>query len=224
VIKLFATCAAAIVILFPTMGTADGFYVSGHTGAVFLNESDNAFRAGKVLVDYDNDTGYGIGVALGYDFTGELRLEWEIGYRKNDAGSVDVSEFGVPSDLEGSGSMSAVTSFANVTVDLETDLPVTPYIGFGIGGALIIANNVGLATPPPSGFGGPLTDDEDLVFAYQAIFGIDLDVTERITLTLDYRYFRTLDAKLDIHPATSTGQLNGEYRSHNALFGARFGF
>lgn len=225
--KLFGAFAVAIVMLLPTIGAAEGFYVSGHAGAVFLNESDNTDQSG-VHVPTDFDTGFGVGGALGYDFPNNFRVEGEITYRESDVDTVDVSEVAGPGDLDGRGDVSAIAFMANVYYDIDIDQPVTPYIGVGIGAAVVSANDVALATAPPSIPGLQLTDDDDTVFAYQVIAGIGYDVTENLTLTLEYRFFGTQDAELDIDrrvgfPVSGT-TFDVEYQSHNVIIGARFSF
>lgn len=226
--KLFGAFAVAIVMLLPTIGAAEGFYVSGHAGAVFLNESDNTDQSG-VSVPTDFDTGFGVGGALGYDFPNNFRVEVEITYRESDVDTVDVSEVVGLGDLDGSGDVSVIAFMANVYYEIDIDQPVTPYIGVGIGAAVVSANDVALATTaPPSIPGLQLTDDDDTVFAYQVIVGIGYDVTENLTLTLDYRFFGTQGAELDIDPRVgfpvSGTTFDGEYQSHNVMVAARFSF
>ena len=219
---LFGVLAAAVVMS-PVLAAAEGFYVSGHAGAVFLSESDNTDELGVDLPS-DFDPGFGVGGAVGYDFVNNFRVEGEITYRQSDVDTVDLSGVGGPGEVEGSGDVSALAFMANAFYEVKGTSAFTFYVGAGVGVAVVSFNDFALESPLLSGFGGPLADDDDTVFAYQGIVGIGYEVSEAVTLTLDYRYFATQDAELDIDPVSGPGTFEGEYQSHNVMLGARFSF
>jgi opacity protein-like surface antigen len=99
---------------------------------------------------------------------------------------------------------------ANVLLDIDTGTQFTPYVGAGVGWGEVRVDGLSLAGFP--GLGS--IDDEDTVFAFQAIAGVAFDVTQQISLTADYRFFLTEDPEFD--------GVDVENRNHTLMFGARY--
>jgi outer membrane protein OmpA-like peptidoglycan-associated protein len=74
------------------------------------------------------------------------------------------------------------------------DIPLTQRLTFSVGAGAGAARTH--LDAPNAGFPGPNApvDDHDWNFAWQGIAGLSYAVTDRIDLTLNYRYFRVEDA------------------------------
>ncbi len=87
-----------------------------------------------------------------------------------------------------------------------------PFIGAGIGIAYLDAE-LDLSVP---GFGAASASDDDTVFAYQGIAGVEYEIpTDMATIALGvrYSYFATTDPDF--------GGIEAEYATHNIMFGVR---
>lgn len=120
-----------------------------------------------------------------------------------------------------SGSLDAWSLMANIWVDFDpfNIMPdtVTPFIGGGIGAAMIDFEYSVQAT---SLFGGTLSSNtagDDIVLAYQLGAGLDFEVGNGITLSAQYRYFGSMDADIG-------GGADVRMDSHNIMFGLSFPF
>lgn len=180
---------------------ATGVYVRGGGGVVFgeaLNQ-DLAYHpsiaAPAPLADgKDTDLGEGLSLsaAIGFQY-GKTRTELE--YRRMTP-SIDAVAYtgGTPiapgpavnDDFEVQALMS------NVYFDLVNKSRLTPYIGFGVGGARL-ENELG---------------ERDAVFAYQGRAGVDVALSRKLSVGAEYVYFRTLDFRYgpeEFDPSTPGG-------------------
>ncbi len=181
----------------------DGFYIGAAAGVNVAR--DSKFEVTGSDSEASFDTGFaGIG-ALGYGLGGTgLRIEGEIGYRKNDIDDV--------SGVAGNGDVSALTFMGNILYDIDLGGRITPYLGIGAGAARVDASGV-------SPISGSRVSDDDVAFAYQGILGGSFDVSDRFKLTLDYRYLEAPNVNLTADNGTSA---NSEYRTHTVMLGLRF--
>ena len=177
-----------------------GPYIAGHLG---FNTRPEASATGPTST-FEFDPGLTGGLAAGYEFSHPLRLEAEIAYRFND---VDIS--GVD------WSFSALSFMGNVYADIPLTAFIRPYIG--VGGGMALAEST---LEVPAFFGTAEFSDTDLVFAYQGMVGLGLDLHPRWTITLGYRYFATSDPDFDL----SGGNTQTEFESHEFMLGARLRF
>lgn len=186
-------------------------------------------------VDTSFKTGFVLGGNWGVDW-GTFRTEIELAYRANKSGrtahlrqsydsalhyagntytnylSVSTSFDGtVPSNLK----LNAYSLMANVWYDFhQFDLGnVTPYIGGGIGGALVkISGDLNSYK---------LNEKNDFVFAWQVGAGVSVPLTDSLKAFLDYRYFAADGAKLKLSPGFHGGNINADFDSHSVLIGLR---
>jgi len=102
----------------------------------------------------------------------------------------------------------------NILFDLNTGSPFTIYGGGGLGVAYVEFDGHG-ADP------GTVMNDDDTVFAWQAIAGMGYEISSNIVLDVQYRYFNASDVSLTstTGPSSST-----DYESHAVLGGIRFKF
>ena len=211
-LRHFITCLAglALALVLVTGASAEGpaqhkgLYVFGGLGANWVDDSD---ISGGASGEVDFDTGFVGAVAVGYGFGNGLRFEGELGYRQNETDDFS----GV--DLSGRGEASSL--MFNLLYDFDVSPRFVPYVGLGAGLAVVQAERV---SPLPA---ADVTDDDDTVFAWQAILGVAIPLNDSLDLTVDYRYFDANDADLRSDAGVS---FDAEYTSHSALIGLRYRF
>lgn len=207
--------AVAAVLAFFVVGPAsvasagEGLYLSVHAGGPVPKSQDTRLRGAACCVLVNNgktsyDFGLGGGGAVGYTFPqahrlGGFRIEAEFDYfyvtpshRHQSFGRFHVG-----------GSVDQYSFLANVYYDFDEfkdmlPLPVTPYVGFGLGASIVSANEVTLP-----GFGS--FTDSDTVFAFQVIGGLAYKIMPNLVLGGEYRYIRTADPKFQDSPAGGGG-------------------
>lgn len=188
--------------------SAEGPYVSGNLGIATPNNSDvtDSLEPGLVM-DMESDSGLALGVAVGYGFASNVRIEGEVAYQENDLEKVSL--FGLDADL--TGYTSSLALLLNGYYDFKNASPFTPFIGGGLGMAKVEINDLNF---PGSGVSG--VDDDDTVFAYQFGAGVAYAVNEQVSIDVKYRYFGTSDLEFDTTEA--------EYSSNNIYAGVRISF
>ena len=162
-----------------------GPYVSLGTGADFLQ--DQSFSPhdgyGPIARAYTFDPGVGAEASVGYGFGNGLRLEVEGDYANNHVHGVHVF---VPE--RAGGYEQQFGGFVNALYDLPLSLPVTPYVGLGVG-----YQNIELDGVNSSRYGrridGTGVEDQGN-FSYQAIAGLSypLGFVPGLSLTAEYRF------------------------------------
>ncbi|HBK93272.1 MAG TPA: hypothetical protein DDZ68_16545 [Parvularcula sp.] len=188
--------AASAGDLFETNESHSGPYISVSGGGVFANDSNFVGPAGGIA--FENDTGYTINGAVGYRFPMRIlgvlqpRVEVEGGYIDAD---IDGSNLAFPGGGETIGDQSAVTIYLNSYLDLRFSdrQRLVPYIGGGVGAAFLdfeARQSFGSAAPIPIGF------SDQTVFAGHAAVGATYELTDRLELFGEGRYFRFSDVDL----------------------------
>lgn len=207
-----AVAALVAAVSVPSLALAEttypiyrGWYAS--LGAGLNINRDSEFTGPAVPgFEADHDLGFaGIG-AVGYNF-GHVRLEGELGYRRN-----GVDQYRNPG-VAGSGDTDAITILGNVVYDFLPDARINPYIGAGIGAARVNFDSHRRA-------GAAFVDDSDWVLAYQGILGVNYKLAPQTLISLDYRYLGTSDADV----TTSLGAADGRYQAHTILLGVTYRF
>lgn len=151
------------------------------------------------------DDTYFIEGGLGCSVWHNFRVDGVLGYRDG----ADMSEAFNGLD----GDVSTFYGFLNVYYDIFTWGRLTPYIGGGIGFAHHSINNISLPTNVSEG------DDTD--FAWNAQAGVELAVTETVSLDVGYRYTDWGDARSGADP----DRLRVEnIESHDIRVGLRWSF
>jgi len=219
-VKHWMGVAASVAILSPLSSAlaADGFYLNVGAGVNLLEDADNTGAGLAITSEYD--IGFGLTGAGGYKFTNGIRVEGEIGYRRNNFDQLSLtSGFGSFNGLsaDADGDVSALSFMVNGYYDFDLGSGWMPYVGGGVGLALIDAEaSVSVL--------GTIVDDDDTVFAYQIGAGIGYvagrsNALEQYVVTLDYRYFATADPSLTLVNGAS---FDSEYSSHYFGVGMRF--
>jgi len=187
--------------------SAEGLYVSGNVGFAMASDSDykDPVYSGLTTTG-EYDTGPALGAAVGYGF-GQIRVEGEIFYQKNDMDTVSISG----ASLDATGDVTALAFLINGYFDFVNDSAFTPYISAGLGYAQIDLNDFNY-----TGSGDPDFSSDDSVFAYQVGVGVGYAVTDTLTIDLKYRYMGAEDPEFE--------DTEAEFASHDFLLGVRFYF
>ncbi|WP_299440121.1 outer membrane beta-barrel protein [uncultured Rhodospira sp.] len=179
----------------------------GAGGGLNLNDSGD-LDSGGVGRELDTDLGF-VGLAsFGYAFGNGVRTEIEGGYRQN---WVD-SWGGTGVD----GTLSAWHGMVNALYDFETHSPFTPYVGVGLGAAVV-------SVDADNRSAGIDLDDTEVGLAYQAIVGMGYDVAENLAITADYRFFHVIDPDHVLSDGDGGGP-SDTYLNHTFALGLRYAF
>ncbi len=198
--KMKFLITAAMLATWPAIAD-EGPY--GSIGAGYTFSGGEEFELGAGNVSADTDNGFGVLGALGYDWGNNWRTEFELGYRDAD---YDTTGLG-----PAMGDVSALSSMFNVIYDFPTESRIVPYLGGGIGVALV-DNEV---------ISGALTvKGDEAGFAAQAIAGFGYEMTESAILDISYRYFRGFGLE---YPS-SMGTAEQDFVSHGIFAALRFPF
>lgn len=244
--KLLGVLALTGMMALPGMASADdskpmGVYVGGHLGMSVERYSDRDFyeRNGdwNLSLSSDTDGVFSGGISVGYDFNPQfdIPVRVELDYTARSRGEAksgktvpgDPGDPAASYDLTWKDKIALQTLMFNAWWDIPLDLPVTPYIGGGIGFAFInyktsydsVSDN-GLDDEYVSG------STSETNFAWSLGGGMAYDITENWTVDLGYRYidagnvsktFR--DAQGDIDTKSSL-----DVTSHDIMLGIRYTF
>lgn len=203
--------AAAALIANPTIASAQSagtIYFGGHGGLNLTADSDIT----EPVVFYGDtasfDTGFALGGFVGYDLGTGIRVEGELTYRSNALDGFSLLP-GTPFD----GGFDSLSLMGNAFYDFSTGSAWTPYVGGGLG--------VALMTSDITSTGIDVIDDDDTVFAYQVAAGLGYALSPTVTITADYRFFATSNPEFSDFAADT---IEFEYMNHSILVGARTTF
>lgn len=183
----------------------NSWYASILGGANFISGGDvegTAIVPGAVgPFSIDVDPGFVVGGAMGYTFPFGLSVEGELAFRRNGVDTLfdPKNNIGLGAPLvvvDGSIYTFSVMANAIYGFDLGNKFlggKVTPFLGFGIGLALVTADVSATAI----GISGSVTDDSDLAFAYQLIVGASYALTPKISVAAEYRLFGLTGTSFD---------------------------
>lgn len=181
-----------------------GGYVGGALGLTIQSDSDVSPEGGGNSVVLETGPGFGLAFSGGYAFGNGARAEVEIGYRRTVADKVDGADI--------DGPVSSFTIMTNAAYDFNAG-NVVPYIGAGIGVAIVAADiNAGTTQVVNDGRAG---------FAYQAMFGVGYKVTPQVTMSFDYRLLGTTDIPLTLENGVD---VEISYLTHSFMLGTRYNF
>jgi opacity protein-like surface antigen len=224
---MISAAAVAMAMAAPSAQAASS-YVSLFGGANFLGKFNstahmaNSYYSRTESVASSFKTGFVVGGNYGVDW-GTFRTEIELGFRQNKASKAHVvlsytyygSNYGpYVSNPTIDVAMRTYSLMANVWYDFHDVLPggVTPYVGGGIGGAMVqVSGKYGTTK---------LNENNSSVFAWQLGAGASMPVSDSMKLYLDYRYFNAPGANLTLRPSL---KLTHEFSasSHTVLVGLR---
>lgn len=215
-LRLLASSFILIVLLAGTAWAETshvGYYVGVYGGSSFLND----ISVEDDLGDFDLETDAGIFFAgtLGYDLAlsnkrGNGRFELEYSYRSNDFSKIKASG----GSTSASGELVVQSLMISSYAVINTGKTIKPYFGIGGGAALVEVNDLKVS-------GAKLSNDDDLVPAFQAGLGLEMELSENVRLDLGYRYFYAHNAKIK---EVSGNKAKFDYNAHTALAGLVFMF
>lgn len=186
-------------------GDDTGWYVEARVGYSIPSDSDADSATTNQTLEID--PGFAGAGALGHDFDGFFRTEFEFAYRDGDIDSV--------SGLNGTGSLDVTTYMANFIAELESpDTALTPFVGIGLGAATIDGDGARTIA------GGVISED-DTAFAYQGIAGLAYAVNQNLAFTGSYSYVDVPEATLSTTAGTS---VDIDYAAHSLMVGLRWSF
>ena len=194
----------------PVVVETGGWYLRGDVGVgiqkfqsfdfIQTNASSGAVWPATWRIDVKDikDTFF-IGGGIGYQWNNWLRFDFTADYRADVKFKAVGSYVNFPNPALGrafdlyDGDHSAVVLLANVYLDLGTWWCLTPFVGFGAGGAhhrTSALTDIGLNTDGlgASAFGFANTDHTEWNFAWAAHAGLAYTVTNNFKVEFAYRY------------------------------------
>ncbi|WP_341811386.1 P44/Msp2 family outer membrane protein [Wolbachia endosymbiont (group A) of Oxytorus armatus] len=149
------------------------------------------------------------GGAFGYKMD-DIRVDVEGVYSYLNKNDVTDAKF-TPDTI--ADSLTAISGLVNVYYDIAIeDMPITPYVGVGVGAAYISTPLKDALNEQKNKFG----------FAYQAKAGVSYDVTPEIKLYAGARYFGSYGANFD-KTAGAAGKDKGGHKVLYSTVGAEAG-
>jgi outer membrane protein OmpA-like peptidoglycan-associated protein len=245
--RLRSTLLATTLLLAPGIAAAQpvsGLYIGGGAGVNWLEDVDLTSQGGLrgalgaagigQTGTASFETGWVGVLSLGWGFGNGLRAEIEGNYRDN--GIDGVSGFsGIAAPRQQSGNVQTYGVMANVFYDFNLGpsipLPVTPYIGGGIGYAVQNWDNVRISSPSTNR--SVTIDGDNGNFAWQGIVGVSFNVAQvpGLAITAEGRVFGTLSDDVDATftnasgtPFTQRGAVEVDNINYSLLLGVRYAF
>jgi opacity protein-like surface antigen len=218
--------------------------VSMQTSKEWYHGSVAAAPGGRFLRQSIGDSAH-VGMGIGYQFNSWFRADLTHEYRAA-AGVKAIDTYNFTCNFVG-GSCTAIGQvvprsniwdgkfkshlfLANFYADLGTWQGLSPYIGFGVGGARNTTYGVVDFDPSEFGGGGYAANATKWSFAWAVHAGLSYAVTQNLKLDMGYRYVSLGDAKvgtLTCLPACAPGTNTGAIRkidAHELRLGMRWMF
>ena len=184
-----------------------GWYVGVEGGANWIDDADiDLVGVGPVNWEAEFESGWAAFVEVGYRWDTNWRLELEAGWRENE---VDCISFGGPCVAGAWGDVNQFTHMLNLVHDIDLSERTALSIGIGLGGNLVEADNTPIV----------LRDDDDWVFAAQALVQLSHELTNRIDFVLTYRFMTSEDPQFERFGAPA---IEFENENHTVTVGLRF--
>lgn len=210
--------ASALILASGGYALASGFYVGVQGGATLMDYTNThiAIPDGPTAqAPTTADTGWLAGASGGYEWPIGLALEGEFTFRQNHLDHMAVGD----SNVFSGGDAHSYAMMVNGYYRWHNRTRFTPYIGGGMGEAVVALNNL-QPNAPGGGFGGDAT-----TFAYQAIGGVSYAVTEHWSVAAEYRYFAAVSPGMTGNAAgVKDVKLSPGYGSQNALLRLIYNF
>jgi OOP family OmpA-OmpF porin len=253
--KLLAGAALAAVAAASGASAAEGWYGAVDLGyhmpnSLKADSSNNAANGQPYRWRFDQKDDWAAFARLGYQFNSNWRVELELGYRPGDIDSVRggpansivglcapgvIRTAAAPACGKPGGELDVWTAMANVIYDFMPDSAISPFLGVGagvnhtkvktLGQFSTVTGAVTAANPAIQNL---VIDDDDTVFAYQALAGLSWKATDRLNVDLTYRYLGGSDmdfASVGSAPAgLQPGVFSGDYRDQSVTLGLRYSF
>ncbi|HGT5395184.1 TPA: outer membrane protein [Escherichia coli] len=244
--KVIVVSALAMAGVFSAQALADrgktGFYVTGKAGASVVTQTDQRFRQdfGDDVYKYKggdkNDTVFGAGLAVGYDFYQHynvpVRTEVEF-YGRGAADShytLDTwhSPMGDGGREDTQNKLSVNTLMLNAYYDFRNSSAFTPWISAGLGYARVHHKTSYIYTdnsPAGSEVYSASASKYENNLAWSLGVGVKYDVTQDFSLDLSYRYLDAGDSTLTYKDEDGAKYKSSvDVRSNEFMLGATYNF
>jgi len=194
-----------------------GWYIGVQGGWTHLNSQSSSLNTGGATIPFtaNADEGFGVGGVIGYELPSGLRAEGEVTYRSNDFTNFTTPI--APGSFKLGGSYTSLALMGNLLYDFMPYNQWTPYLGAGAGAAHLTLDSF-------NALGTPLGSPDDWEFAYQGIAGVKYAVNQNVSVSLDYRYFATLDPSFTTTAGGAPATVKSEYGTHNIFLGVAWHF
>jgi len=170
-------CVVLFCSVMALSASADAtYYIEFAPGVSLVGDAD--VSGGGISAEAEFDAGFVVGGAVGARVREQIRSELAVDYRE-----AELDKIG---GVDGAADIRATTVMANVYYDASLDLPVVPYLGVGIGVAI-------LELDPSGNCVVACVDDTTEAFAWNIMAGVAHDVAEHVTLSIGYRYVGTTE-------------------------------
>ncbi len=221
---VFGMVAVAAVLLSTSVSAQSyedsmkGLYFDLRAGGSLLSDADNEGPGltTDITIESEFDTGFVVEGAVGWEHESGFRGELALGYQQYDVDTLTITQDGGIGDFFGVGDLDGFSADAVGDVGVFTFMvngyyalnldKFRPYVGVGVGGAIVSADI--------SSLGAKFVDDDDTVFAYQGIVGIEYRLSDSVSLGARYAYFATQDPTLK---DTLGVEFDSEVQSHSVM-------
>lgn len=184
------------VLLHPSLVLADSpparFY--GSAGVGWSYAEPFVMDGNDAVIDYDFNPSVA-SFAAGLNAFQHWRFELEALLMDNAPEVLYVRGTDVELDTRGGDKLRTTSFLLNAYRDFVVGSAVRPYLGFGLGVANVDLHYTEY-TPVPV-YENPLIRDDTWTFAYQAIAGLTVPLGRHFGASVEYRYWRAPDVKLE---------------------------
>jgi len=167
-----------------------GWYTESSIFQSDVDDTSLTSEGRDVEAELDEDIGFSS--AIGYKFKGHslgaVRADLEYIRTDNDNDGIDFNG-NIFSGSAVGGSIETNSLFLNVIQEFNTGTAYTPYVGVGVG---FVDVDSDLSYGPVANI-----RDDDTVFAYNVVVGLDVKLSKKFTGFVEYRYLETNDVDLD---------------------------
>jgi len=206
---IYKAIVGTALVAAPALAFAGNGPYIGIEGGANWERPQNIFIGGAKADELHFKPGWAAGLVGGYSFANGFRPELELNFRRNELGRV------VPATAQVGGFENAQTVMANLWYDFKAPTGffsvVHPYIGGGVGGVRFASRHFVVAA-------GPQPNDWTTKFGYQGGAGIGVDLTQRLTMSADYRFIQSNRGSTQFSGASE------RYRANTAMLGVRYSF
>ncbi len=205
---LIGTVAAIALTGAANASASNGWYVGLEAGANWIQDADVVLD-GSGPREFSFDTGWAAFGTVGFAWN-NFRLELELGYRDNE---LDQSVGGEGGPVPLDGKFDEFSQMLNVVYDLNAMGPWGVFVGAGAGGDFISYEQ--------NTTHGINLHDDDWVFAWQALAGVNYRLRPNTDLFVGYRYFNAHEPEFSV-PGHSDAY--DTVHKHTATIGIRYAF
>ena len=167
-----------------------GWYTEGSIFQTDVDDTSLTSEGRDVEAQLDEDVGFS--AAIGYKFKGHalgpVRVDLEYISTDNDNDEINFNGNIFTGDAV-AGSLETDSLFINVAQEFKTGSAYVPYVGVGAGFVDVESD---LSYGPVANI-----SDDDTVFGYNVVVGLDVKFSKNLTGFVEYRYLEADDVDLD---------------------------